>query len=164
MLSRLEKSRHLRPDWKSGLRLVRPELGKPPAAITELHDSLGMYLLSRRRPMYRLVQRSRFPAAKRCFAVKEPAKPMNEKVHASALQLFGKPVTIGGREMMYCPPNLEAAFPAIENGTLPVVGHDGEELTDGEARTMVTLARGRAGPSRPVAVPLGTSPLAEVGR
>lgn len=152
MLSRLKLT---------GLRLDYPELGKPPVGITELHDSVGWYTLSRRRPMFRLVDRARFPEARRFFAVKGPAKPMNEKVHASALQLFGRPVTIGGREKMYRPANLEAAFPAIASGALRVVDFDGGDLPVSEAVAMVALAQKRAKSSRAAPAPVGTRLLAE---
>ncbi len=147
----------------TGLRFDYAPLPEPRPAITELHDSLGWYMLSRQRPMYRLVQRTRFPTAKRFFEVSNPARPMNEKVHACALHLFGNPVTISGRETTYRPLNLEAAFPGIASGALPVVGFDGAELPVDEAKAMVARAQSRAS-SRPVSVRIGARPLAETGR
>jgi hypothetical protein len=109
------------------LAIAMPErpLVKKPA---KPHDYFGWFVFSRRAPTYRLIKESILkPALKRrhfCYTLSPPDPPFKEYLHVSALDLIAA-------DTRYRPPNLLSALKSrSEKNPLPVVGYDGEELSE----------------------------------
>jgi hypothetical protein len=122
-----------------------PHLGKPLRAgwsRAEAHDSFGWPFTLGRRAHRAIANRSVVaPPGHEMVGRERLERPVGEAVHVSALERLGERVTRGGRGEVYAPPVLLALLGALADGTVPVVGWDGQVGPD--AARVVAAARGR---------------------
>jgi uncharacterized protein (DUF2235 family) len=113
-------------------------------SVQTLHDSRGWYVGSRLRPMVRLVDATPLEPADRrnvrTFALNPPDQSMHERVHVSALQLWGREIAVGRRKVPYRPVNLRAALDRIRSGQLKVIGYDAEEMAMADVLKLLPAA------------------------
>lgn len=104
------------------------------------HDSLGWFVYSRRRPMYRLVDGTPMsPALRRLhstYKISPPDRSWKESIHRSVFDLIVK-THENDRRLNYLPPQLSAVAAKLQRN-IPIICHSGEPMKAPEVADLLS--------------------------